>query len=274
VDQTRRASHCLCMLCYVMLCFPLTPKRRIIQLITAGSPISLVSKASLAMKMCMNTALSQLTVNDKGGSDCRVLNQCLTGYHQERLYPDAADVPGKRCLLYKMDGRPGRLDEERSLLLKIINLVVFISSLVFQTPRLKSIKRQADGPELCMVSSSSRVSVGTLQHGLRTNLVRDFFSRQQLFLVTMNTQQQIVRRPTHQDCLHWTWHDQYGLILSGGDRCEQGATTFSTALRPAFHNAFCKSKNLSVCLAAWAKVVSWHQVLSLVQDRPGHDAQT
>jgi hypothetical protein len=53
---------------------------------------------------------TQLTVNDKGGSDCRVLNQCLTGY-QERLYPDAADVPGKH-LLYKIDGGPGRLDEE------------------------------------------------------------------------------------------------------------------------------------------------------------------
>jgi hypothetical protein len=47
------ASHCLC-----MLCFPLTPKRIIVQLITAGSPISLVSKASLAMKMGMNTPLS------------------------------------------------------------------------------------------------------------------------------------------------------------------------------------------------------------------------
>jgi hypothetical protein len=53
---------------------------------------------------------TQLTVNDKGGSYCCVLNQLLTGY-QERLYPDAGDVPGKR-LLYKIDGGPGRLDEE------------------------------------------------------------------------------------------------------------------------------------------------------------------
>jgi hypothetical protein len=37
---------------------------------------------------------TQLTVNDKGGSDCCVLNQRLVGY-QERLYPDAVDVPGK-----------------------------------------------------------------------------------------------------------------------------------------------------------------------------------
>jgi hypothetical protein len=53
---------------------------------------------------------TQLTVNDKGGSDCRVLNQFLTGY-QEHLYPDDADVPGKR-LLYKIYGGSGRLDEE------------------------------------------------------------------------------------------------------------------------------------------------------------------
>jgi hypothetical protein len=40
---------------------------------------------------------TQLTVNAKCGSDCHILNQCLTGY-QERLYPDTADVPGKRRL--------------------------------------------------------------------------------------------------------------------------------------------------------------------------------
>jgi hypothetical protein len=48
---------------------------------------------------------AQLTVNKKGGSDCHVLNQCLTVY-QERLYPDTDDVPGK-CMLYKIDGGPG-----------------------------------------------------------------------------------------------------------------------------------------------------------------------
>jgi hypothetical protein len=45
---------------------------------------------------------TQMTVNDKGGSDCHVLNQYLTGY-QDFVYPDAADVPGKR-LLHKIDG--------------------------------------------------------------------------------------------------------------------------------------------------------------------------
>jgi hypothetical protein len=52
---------------------------------------------------------AQLTVNEKGGSDCRTLQQCLTAY-QQRLWPDAADIPGKR-VLYKIDGGPKRLDE-------------------------------------------------------------------------------------------------------------------------------------------------------------------
>jgi hypothetical protein len=48
---------------------------------------------------------TQLTMNDKGGSDCRVLNECLNGY-QERLYPDADYVPGQR-LVYNIDGGTG-----------------------------------------------------------------------------------------------------------------------------------------------------------------------
>jgi hypothetical protein len=50
-----------------------------------------------------------VTVNEKGGSDSRVISQCLTDY-QERLYPDAADVPGN-MILYKINDGPGRLDE-------------------------------------------------------------------------------------------------------------------------------------------------------------------
>jgi hypothetical protein len=49
-----------------------------------------------------------LTVNSKGGSDSRVLYQVLMGY-AKRLYPDCADVDGKR-VIFKIDGGPGRLD--------------------------------------------------------------------------------------------------------------------------------------------------------------------
>jgi hypothetical protein len=40
---------------------------------------------------------AQLTVNEKGGSDCLTLHQCLTAY-QQKLWPDAADIPGKQVL--------------------------------------------------------------------------------------------------------------------------------------------------------------------------------
>jgi hypothetical protein len=58
----------------------------------------------------INECCAQVIVNEKGGSDRRVLSQCLTDY-QERLYPDADDVPGKR-ILCKINGGPGRLDEK------------------------------------------------------------------------------------------------------------------------------------------------------------------
>jgi hypothetical protein len=52
--------------------------------------------------------------------------------------------------------------------------------------------------------------------------------------------QQIVRRPPRLSQFD-------GLILSGRDANDERRLS---ALHPAFHNAFCKSKNLS----AWAKV--------------------
>jgi hypothetical protein len=52
---------------------------------------------------------AQLIVNEKCGSDCRTLHQCLMA-HQQRLWPDAADISGKQ-VLYTIDGGPGCLDE-------------------------------------------------------------------------------------------------------------------------------------------------------------------
>jgi hypothetical protein len=52
---------------------------------------------------------AQLTVNEKGGSDCRTLHQCIMTY-QQQLWHEATDISGKR-VLYKIDGGPGRLDE-------------------------------------------------------------------------------------------------------------------------------------------------------------------
>jgi hypothetical protein len=52
---------------------------------------------------------AQVTVNERGGTDDRVLHQSLSCY-TERLYPNAADLVGRR-VLYKIDGGPGRLAE-------------------------------------------------------------------------------------------------------------------------------------------------------------------
>ena len=46
-----------------------------------------------------------VTVNQKGGMDKCVLSQLLQSY-VDRLYPDAADTPGKQVLI-KIDGGQG-----------------------------------------------------------------------------------------------------------------------------------------------------------------------
>jgi hypothetical protein len=54
------------------------------------------------------TFAASVTTNEKGGSDGRVLKQVLNHYVTQ-LFPDAANIPGK-CVLFKIDGGPGRLD--------------------------------------------------------------------------------------------------------------------------------------------------------------------
>ena len=56
----------------------------------------------------VKTFPASVTVNEKGGTDARVLRQVLMHY-VVTLFPDAADVDGKRILI-KIDGGPGRLD--------------------------------------------------------------------------------------------------------------------------------------------------------------------
>jgi hypothetical protein len=51
----------------------------------------------------------QLTVNEKGESVCCTSHQCLMEY-QQRMWPDAADIPDNQAL-YNIDGGPGRVDE-------------------------------------------------------------------------------------------------------------------------------------------------------------------
>jgi hypothetical protein len=174
---------------------------------------------------------TQLTVNDKGGSDCRVLNQCLTGY-QERLYPDAADVTGKR-LLYKIDGGAGRLDGEFLAEKRARGIYLFPG--VQNTNNTTQVHQETD-QKYGQSKSDVRWNIATLT----SDLVREF-SRQQS---CHNEDPANYVAPTKTVSIGC---DQYGLILSGRDANEERRLS---ALCPAFHNVFCKSKNLS----AWAKV--------------------
>jgi hypothetical protein len=171
---------------------------------------------------------TQLTVNDKGGSVCRVLNQCLTGY-QEHLYPDAADVPGKR-LLYKIDRGPGRLDEEYLAEKGACGIYLFPG--VQNTTQVHQETDQNYG----QFKSDVRWNIATLT----ADLVCDFLRQQSCH----DEDPANCAAPTKTVSIG---RDQYGLILSGRDANDEQRVS---ALHPAFHKAFCKSKNLS----AWAKV--------------------
>jgi hypothetical protein len=168
---------------------------------------------------------TQLTLNEKCGSDCRVLNQCLTGY-QERLYPDAADIPGKR-LLYTIDGGPGRLDE--GYLAEKRALVIYLFPGVQNTTQLHQDMDQNYG----QFKSDVLWNIATLT----ADLVREF-SRQH----SRNDEDPAnCAAPTNTVSIGL---DQYGLILSGRDAKEERRLS---ALLPAFNNAFYKSNNLSAC---------------------------
>jgi hypothetical protein len=156
------------------------------------------------------------------------LHQCLTA-HQQRLWPDAADIPGKR-VLYKIDGVPGRLDEGALADSRSRGIYIF--------PGVKNNTQ---------VTQETYQNYGQFKSDVRSNiaaltvdLVREY-SRQ---LVHHQDDPINCRAPSKMPQLG---RENYGLILSGRDANK--AKGIST-LRPAFHNAFCQTKNL----AAWAKV--------------------
>jgi hypothetical protein len=124
------------------------------------------------------------------------LNQCLNGYH-ERLYPDAADVPGKR-LLYKNDGGPGRLGEESLAEKRAHGIYLF--------PGVQSTSQvhQETDQNYGQFKSDVRWNTATLT----ADLVREF-SRQQ----SRNDEDpENYVAPTKTVSIG---RDQYGLILSG-----------------------------------------------------------
>jgi hypothetical protein len=141
-------------------------------------------------------------VNDKCGADCRVLNQCLTGC-QERWYPDAADVSGKR-LLYKIDGGPGRLDEESLAEKRVRGIYLF--------PGVQNTTQVHQETDLNYGQFKSDVpwNIATFT----SDLVREF-SRQQF---RHDEDPANCAAPTKTVSIG---RDQYGLILSGQDANEE-----------------------------------------------------
>jgi hypothetical protein len=71
----------------------------------------------------VQTFPASVTVNEKGGTDARVLRQVLMHY-MVTLFPDAADVDGKRVLI-KIDGGPGRLDVQSLAELRALGCYLF-----------------------------------------------------------------------------------------------------------------------------------------------------
>jgi hypothetical protein len=168
---------------------------------------------------------AQLTVNEKGEYDCRTFHQCITAY-QQKLWPDAADIPGKR-VLYMIDGGPGRLDEGALAHSRSRGTSLFPG--VQNTTQVTQETYQNCSHFKCNVRSNIAA--------LTADLVSEY-SRQ---LAHHQADPLDCRAPSNMPQLG---REHYGLILSGRDANQvKGLST----LRPAFHNSFCQSKNLAAC---------------------------
>jgi hypothetical protein len=62
-------------------------------------------------------------VNNKGGTDARVLKNVLDHYMQE-LFPDACD-DDDHCIIFKIDGGPGRMNMELLAELRCLGVYLF-----------------------------------------------------------------------------------------------------------------------------------------------------
>jgi hypothetical protein len=145
------------------------------------------------------------------------------------MWPDAADIPGKR-VLYKIDGGPGRLDE--GALADSRSRGIYLFPGVQNTTQVTQETDQSYGQFKSDVISNIAA--------LTTDLVREY-SRH----LTHHQADPInCRAPSKMPQLG---REHYGLILSGRNANQAKGLS---SLHPAFHNAFCQTKNL----AAWAKV--------------------
>jgi hypothetical protein len=163
-----------------------------------------------------------VTVNERGGTDGRVLHQSLSCY-TERLYPDTADLVGRR-VLYKIDDGPGRLAEGMLADCRAHNVYLFPG--VQNTTHVTQETDQNYG----LFKPDIRRNI----HILTSDLVTDYNRR--LALYDLNREHN--RPPPRTAAVD---REYYGLLLSGRDA---NLDLGQSALAPAFYNAFSQTKNL------------------------------
>jgi hypothetical protein len=163
---------------------------------------------------------ARLIVNEKGGTDSRVLNEVLKQY-VETLYPDAKDEDGYR-VCFKLDGGPGRLN------------IPMLADL-----RCKGVYLFPGVQNTTHVTQETDQSYGLFKSQLRQNIQT---------LMSFNN-----ATYHHQRQLHDAFPDlhalppalpslnrsHYGMLLSGNSS--------EPVLLPAFANAFTRER----CLRSW-----------------------
>jgi hypothetical protein len=173
---------------------------------------------------------AQLTVNEKGGYDCRTLHQCLATY-QQQMCPDDFDIPGKR-VIYKIDGGTGRLDEGAPADSRAWGIYLF--------PGVQNTTQ---------VTQETDQNYGQFKSDVRSNiaaLTADFMREYSRQLAHHQYDPVNCSAPSK---IPQLGREHHGLILSR--RAVDQAKGIST-LRPAFHDAFLQTKNLAACIKVGA----------------------
>ena len=166
------------------------------------------------------TFAASVTTNEKGGTDGRVLKQVLNHYVTQ-LFPDAADIPGKR-VLFKIDGGPGRLD--------ISNLAELRSRGVYLFPGVQNTTH------ITQETDQNYGEFKTLLRKYIQQLLNELYAKyreqvQQQHLAVSNA-------PLAAPTLN---RSHYGVLLGGREANEDESVA---PIPPIFHLCFSKEKNL------------------------------
>lgn len=163
---------------------------------------------------------AQIVVNEKGGTDARVLSIVLLKY-SNLLYPDARDEDG-HCVCFKIDGGPGRLNLQMLAELRLQGVYLF--------PGVQNTTH---------VTQETDQNYGLFKSQLRKNIQTLMAFQQNAFIQQQQLHEHLPdEHPS--PSLPSLNRSHYGILLSGKES--------SPTLLPAFANAFTKER----CLKAWA----------------------